>query len=88
MDSKPIWSMLSILSCIAIPAGIYATYNSPTGDRLEEAIMLMLAFVAAGVLGLVFAIIGFVKKEQPRWVNWTALAIMGSLVLFGARFVI
>lgn len=88
MSSKPVWSILSILSCIVIPAIATLAFNNPGGDGLENAIVLMLSFVAAAVLALVFAIIGFVKKEQPRWLNWTALAVFGCAALFGLRLVV
>jgi hypothetical protein len=89
MSGKPpVFTILSIASCIGLPLGTSGLFRSSTGDRFEEAIATLLGLVAGALLGLVFAIIGLYRKEQPRWLNWIALLLLGALALLGARFVV
>lgn len=66
MPKKPIWSSLSILSCLALPsvAWLLAT---PTGDGLAQAVLSLIGASVGALLGFGFGIAGFIKKEQPRW---------------------
>ncbi len=85
MVNKPIWSILSILSCIGIPAIAMLAFHQPGGDGLANAVVNLLSFALAGILALVFATIGFLRKEQPRWMSWTALAVFAAISLFGLK---
>jgi hypothetical protein len=84
---RPVCSIVA-LCCPALLFGLLMFLQTPQGHRFSAGLferyftagpVLMLAVYGAlwlclGLLGLVFTVIAFIRREKPRWLPWLAVA--------------